>query len=207
MRKIRRPNLIVKPREIFYFLKRQKALDSLTEEIIADILLKEKPSGLVDPACLYDHWTDAELAALDLADKTRGRTLTSVIATVGDRGLEALLARLAGGPKDLEQRRTLWAWAEALLAKLSDFTSGLIQEEASVESLELGLARTLDLAKDRHVVDLVWTRLSPESKIGVRRVEDAPGSAPRFAPAFSRVWIIPWISKKEKKQLTAQNSG
>lgn len=204
MRKVKRPNLAVKPREVFYHLKRQKQLGSLTEEAIQDILLKDQPGNLVDPACLYDHWAAQEIVDWEKLSLGKGRTATGALATVGDKGFEAALGRLNGDAHAQERRLVLWGWAEALLAKLADFTNGMIQEEASAESLELGAARSLDTVQDTAVIHVLWERLSPEAKIGVRRVEE--GGAMRLTPVLTRAWLIPWITKKEKKQLAAQGA-
>lgn len=207
MRKVKRPNLTVKPREVYYFLKRSRLLGGLTEEAIEEIISKENPLTLVEPACLYDHWPTEEWqwagALFTGKNSSAGRTVTAGVATVGDRGLEAVLARLSAASDGAAGRQVIWGWAEALLGKLVDFTNSMIYEEASAESLELGLSRVIDAALDREALEVVWSRLQPDVKIGVRRLDEA--EAIRFSPSITRIWALPWITKKEKKQLVAQS--
>ncbi|MBI2069233.1 MAG: hypothetical protein HYT79_01405 [Elusimicrobia bacterium] len=203
-RKVKKPQITVKPREVFYQLKRSRRLGSLDEESIEEILNQAKPHQLTDPGCLYENFSTADFEADDLKNAAfKGNVVTVALATVGDRGLGAALMS-GGANQDDPRRRVLAGWGEAMLAKLTDFTNGLVEKEAAGESLELGPVYVLDRPDDAALIGRLWGRLSPEEKLGVRRENDPAGSAmPRIDPVLTKMWAVGWLTKKQKKQLTA----
>ena len=204
MRKIKRPNISVKPREIFYHLKRKKQIFDLNEERIASELESYKPAALIDPGCVFasiGREDDGIELLLDTASASpwRGlkpRSITCAVATIGDRGFEA---KLTAKPSNI-----VWAWAEVYLNKLTDLADDLIGKEAAAESLETGPWALVNVAGSGEFWSFVQVELDPCQKLGIKVSGGVDGGELEIVPALSRVWLVPWLSKKEKKKLQVQ---
>ncbi|MBI4667748.1 MAG: hypothetical protein HY747_00970 [Elusimicrobia bacterium] len=215
MRKIKNPKITVKPREVFYQLKRGQKLGSLDEDMIEEILNNSKPLALVDPACVYENISCSEflvpgldfaLNASALSAKSRPGTISCAAASLGDHGFEAALNSLGGGSMETS-RHVVMAWGEVFLNKLCCFADNLIEKEAAEESLELGLSQALDIGRDKALIEFLWQRLKPEEKIGVQLKTDPLDGSLKFWPVLSKIWLVPWLTKKEKQGVRSQISS
>lgn len=199
MRKIKRPNITVKAREVFYRLKRSRQLEDLTEETIEEILGQRDLKSLLDLGCVYGSFERAEIEAASQGTAVPvGATLSLGVATLGDRGFEAHMKNLSG-----DSHKVAMTWAQAMLDKLVDFSAALIKEEAVQENLEAGPAIAVSMDKETALAGFIWERLNPAEKIQAQLISDPLNGSLKTTPAFTRAWVTSWLTKKEKKQLAA----
>lgn len=178
-------------------------MGDLTEETIEEIAAEVCLDKWFDPGCVYENISAQEAESLGVSGV--GQAVTWAIATLGDHGYEEALKKAKESPTPCHAD-VMWAWGEVMLGKLADFTNNLIGKEAAGETLEIGPSRTIDLKENRELFDVAWRKLEPEQKIGARLVNDPLDGSVRISPAMSRVWAVPWLTKKEKKQLALQGN-
>lgn len=204
MRKIKRPSIVVKPREVFYYLKRRKKLGDLTELAIEEVLAAQKLEKTVDAGCVFDTFSGQDLAsflgpwqeepALNVA-VANPRSLG--VATLGDKGFEDLTFKDASG--------ICRGWGELYLNKLMELAQDLMVQEASVEAMELGPLMILDAALGAEMWAFIEDRLKPGDKLGVKAIAcGARGEQLQLVPLFTRTWLVPWLTKKDKKKLQSK---
>lgn len=196
MRKIRRPNVLVKPREVFYQLKRNKLLGNLDEATIEEIIGRLNPAKLVDPGLLYENFeTQAIENKSELVGQPLGSSFSLIAATIGDKGFEAKVKNLKTDDDNSNEASVVWAWGEVMLTKVQDFANDLALAEAQAQSYELGPNVVLSRESHPKFMDFVWTSLKPKEKLEIQA---------EAMPVLTKIWLAPWLTKKEKKQLALQ---
>ncbi|MFC1521498.1 hypothetical protein ACFL6Y_03725 [Elusimicrobiota bacterium] len=201
MKKIRRPNITIRAREVFYRLKRARLLGELDEDRITAIIDKYQLAKLIDPGCLYENFDQDEL---DISSITPGKiscqTASLVCATIGDKGFEAKIKLIS----DIE-KNVCFAWAEAFLGKMIDLSSRLIADEAQKDSMELWQSFYPAKKEERELWVFLQKRIAVEEKIGIKvSIDPANEESLEVFPTYSKIWVYPWVTKKEKKQLAAR---
>jgi hypothetical protein len=181
-------------------------LEGLDEATLDEILSSMDLRALVEPGCLFESVPSGDLReAGGSLPQLLGATVSLAVATVGDRGFERALGALPAQGPDSGKRRAMAAWGEVHLAKLAALTNGLIADEAEGENLEAGPAFSLAPASSG-LWPLLWDRLQPEAKLGIRILPGSGENSAQLSPVFTKAWLIPWLTKKEKKLLAAQAS-
>ncbi|MBI4368876.1 MAG: hypothetical protein HY547_01460 [Elusimicrobia bacterium] len=197
LRIIRHPKVQVRAREVFYQLKRTAQLNGLNEDLIEEILLERAPASLIDPVCLYQNCKALELASgerLSWCPESTA-TLTLAMANLGDAGLNKMIAQ-----EDAGRSRALQAWAEICLQKFFDLTNNLVSQEAAKESWEVGYFKTLNPVVDQGLWELLSERLD-DRRPEIETPENDSPVRTEASTATRRFWIVPWLTKKEKKRL------
>jgi|GEM_PF-4600040 len=203
MRKIRGPNVVIKPREVFYQLKRNRLLETLDEATIEEILGKQNPRQLVDPGFLYENFETSALEdRRELGNWPMGGSFSAAVATIGDKGFEGAIKKLKSDVNQPFAERVLWAWGEVLLSRLADLTVTLVGQEAVLEAHETGPTLAITPTSYPKIWQFVLSQLLPQEKLGIKIGSDSGQS--QIFPVLTKFWLTPWLTKKEKKQLAHQ---